>query len=859
MSTPPSFADVLNRYVSRSLYTAGQLHLLTRVPEDTIVNWLKGRVRKPRNWQELVKIAKALHLSMEEADMLLQAAGHPPIRRLRKSSCGDKERALLKPWSEQEQDTPDDATQMPPRPLSSRDDEVPDTTIPSLPGLTTSFIGRVRELETLRSLVYSDEVRLLTLAGPGGVGKTRLAMQAATHVFAGFRRRIIFVPLASTDDPELVIPTIAQAISIQDGSPRTMIERLSRHLDDIQALLILDSFEHLLAAAPQIAALLAAANRLKILVTSRTVLRLSGEHEFVVPPLTVPDLQQIQSLESLQQNEAVQLFVARAQAKQHNFALTKQNARAVAEICQRLDGLPLAIELAASQIKVLVPSELLRQINRRFDILIGGGYDVPERHRTLQAALDWSFDRLTPSQQLTLAQLSVFCGSFTLAAVESVCSVVPEQNAGAGQVRDQVIALLEQSLVRRVPDANDIACFDMLEIIRAYATDRLQETGQADRAHHRHARYYADIAEQAADALGGPQQNWWLTRLEHMHDDLRTALQWTIRHDALSTAARIAIALWRFWFMHGHVHEGRSWIGQILLHEDQLEDILHAKLLNVAGILAHVQGDFAQAQRFHEGSLLLRRKICDQQGIAASLSNLGLIAEVQGDHSRAIELHTESLSIEQALGNSAGIADSLNNLGNALQAHGDYAQATACYEASLVIRRELGDTQAIAASLHNLGDIAYQRGDLIEAHIRFEESLIVWRELEDSWSLARTLANLCVVELERGDHEAAYTHIKESLRLLQKIEDKHEIASCLIRFAGVCCNRGDFSRAARLFGAAEALRKTLDVPILPGDHDQYERDVARTRTNLSRAEFARLWASGQMLSLPQIIQYALEG
>ena len=684
----------------------------------------------------------------------------------------------------------------------------------NLPAQTTPLIGRADAIRAIREHLANARVRLLTLSGVGGTGKTRLALQAAADMVDEFEHGVFFVPLAALSESALVLPAIANACGVREAAGRPLQEQLQDYLREKQMLLVLDNFEQVIDGAPRVSELLTAAPRLKVLVTSREVLRLSGEKDYPVSPLSLPDPKRLPSLEQLAQSEAVALFIERAVAVKPRFTITNENAPAVAEICHRLDGLPLAIELAAARTRVLPPQRLLAELSHRLTFLRGGARDLPARQKTLRGAIDWSHDLLTGDEQRLFRRLAVFVGGCALEAIEAVCNIEDDLN-----VLETVESLVGKSLVNEA-EAHGEPRFAMLETIREYARERLTAGGDEERVRERHRDYFLALAEEAEPKLIGAEQAEWLQRLEDEHQNLLAGLNWSLAEAGVEGGLRLCAALQRFWWTRGHLAEGQEWCARVLSKAGPDQRTRErANVLNAAGVLAFYQGDYPAARVRHEESLAIRRQLGDRRGVAESLSNLGTAARAQSDIVSARALHEESLAIRRELGSRGNIARSLNNLGNVALDQGDFPAARALYEESLAITRELGDRWSIANSLNNLGDVVYAQGDYSAAGALHQESLVMVRELGDPKGIALSLQTLAAAVAALGSHV----------------------------------------RAARIWGAAERLREEIGSPVPSNDRPRYDQRVDEARVALGDgAAFDRAWQEGRALTLEQAIELALE-
>ncbi len=739
-----------------------------------------------------------------------------------------------------------------------------DTLPNNLPLQPTPFIGREREVETVRQRLGQPEVRLLTLTGPGGTGKTRLALQVAADLLDAFPDGVFFVNLAPLTDHALVPSAIAAILGVTEVAGQPLDATLKRFLHDKHLLLLLDNFEQVLPAAPLVTELLAAAARLTVLLTSRAVLGLYGEQDIVVPPLALPDLQHLPPLERLSQYEAVRLFIERAQAAKADFTITNENAPAVAEICHRLDGLPLAIELAAARIRLLPPQALLQRLSSRLKFLTGGGRDLPARQQTLRGAIAWSYSLLDAPEQQLFARLAVFAGGRTLEAVEAVCNAEGDLEM---DVLDGVASLVDKSLLRPEAGAGSEARFVMLETIQEYAWERLEASGEAEGVRQRHAAYFRQVAEAAETEQNGVQWPRWLERLEAEHVNLRTALLWSLESGAIDIGLHLAAALSGFWSMRGYLSEGRRWLNAVLARVGASEpgsprplalNQAVAKALVGAGHLAWLQGDYVVARRQLEESVDLWRGLGDTHGLAFALHILGHVANDQRDYVAAQALFEESLRRYQALGDTLGGLPLRGDLGLIAYHQGDYRAARGHFEQSLPLYRAEGLQENVVVTLRGLGDLARLAGDYERAAALYEESLEVSEALRADPHIASARHKLAHVAHQRGNYPHMYALLAASLRVQRELGNKQGIAECLAGLGGWATAAQRPMRAARLFGATDALITTDGVPLAPADHAEHARDLAAVRSQLDEAAWQTAWAEGRAMSLEQAIAYALE-
>jgi predicted ATPase/DNA-binding CsgD family transcriptional regulator len=759
----------------------------------------------------------------------------------------------------------------------------------------TPLIGREHEVAQACTLLRRSEVRLLTLTGTGGIGKTRLGLEVTTKLTHDFANGIYFVPLAPLSDPELVVPTIAQTLGIKESGEKPLLDLLKMSLRDKHLLLFLDNFEQVVTTAPRLSDLLTICPRIKMLVTSRAPLHVSGEHEFPVPPLATPDLKQLPESETLSEYSAVALFLERAQMIRPDFQVNSTNAHTIAEVCVRLDGLPLAIELAAARIKLLPPHALLARLGQRLAVLTSGARDVPARQQTLRNTIAWSYNLLDAQEQRLFQRLSVFAGGCTLEAIEAVCAAFGDEE---GTVLDAVASLIDKSLLQQTEQEGEQPHLVMLETIREYGLECLIANGEMEASRQAHADYFLRLAEEAEPEFEGPQQVMWLERVEREHDNLRAALWWSVEQGetgySMEMALRLSGALKLFWVVRGHWSEGRKALKRVLAGSKGAGASMRAKALGAAGYLAFDQGDLDRAEALHEESLALCRELGDTRGIAHNLNLLGRVAmdrsnytaarlleeealalfrEVdaklgiassleilasvaldQGEYVRARSLGEESLALSREVGNKRGSAAALWLLARVIFfSQGDQTAVRPLLEESLALSKELGDKANVAYSLLMLGFVAIFQGETATARSLLEENLTLFRELGDRRGIALGLYGLGWVALGQGDYVRARALYEESLAIPRELDNQWYSALFLEGLAGAVFLQGQPAWAARLWGVAEALRDALGVPIPPVVRIMYEQTVAAARAQLGEETFAATWAEGRMMTLEQAL------
>ncbi len=763
----------------------------------------------------------------------------------------------------------------------------------SLPVPLTSLVGREQEMAQICAWLHRPEVPLLTLTGAGGVGKTRLALAVAQHVLDDFPDGVYFVALAPVSDPERVTATIAQALGLWEASDRPLLEQLLEYLREKHLMLLLDNFEQVAAAAPQLTDLLTSCPHLSVLVTSRAALHLSGEHEFVVSPLAVPDLVQLPVLADLAHVATVRLFVERAQAVKANFQLTEANAHTIAAICVHLDGLPLALELAAARIKLLPPQALLKRLSHRLDLLTGGAHDLPSRQQTLRNTIQWSYDLLSPQEQGLFRRLSVFVGGCTLEAAGAVCRWNSSLTPG---VLDAVASLLDKSLVQQTEQEDEEPRLLMLATIREFGLECLQRHGELKDARQAYALYYLALAETTQQRLFGSEQGAWLNQMEREYENLQAAIDWFIEDDEIETVLRCGTALWPFWWMHGHLNEGRAVLERVFTTPPPLAPAVQAMALTGAGILIGEQGHYRQARALCEQGLALFRELQNARGIITALWMLGRVAYNLGESATARALGEEALSIAQQTHDPWGLAAAQEVLTATAIDMWEPEEAHTHAEDYLTAAHEAGDTRAIARALLHLGAVCYISGDLAGGFILIQECLVRSREVGDARNMAYALLHLGYITILQGDYtsglarleeglthaqrvgdrepllwvhtgqalasfgqghyQEARTRLEESLSILRQWDYRYQsfLVLCLGLLGGVAVALGMPTWAARLWGMVEALGGTGGSAVLPIVGQLSEPFKSAARAQLGLQAFQAALAEGRALSLEQVLE-----
>jgi predicted ATPase/transcriptional regulator with XRE-family HTH domain/Flp pilus assembly protein TadD len=728
-----------------------------------------------------------------------------------------------------------EASVPPPRLALSGQEQGTGSPVPTnVPSPLTRLIGRDEEAAAIQALVLRADVRLITIVGAPGIGKSRLATHVAAVVAPAFPEGVWYVPLEPISEAELVVPAIAKALGVKESTGQPLLQSLRDFLRQRRLVLLLDNFEHLLEAAPAVAEILTSCPGVKVLATSRAGLHIRGEWLWPVSPLAVPGNRQQVELTTAARFPAVELFVDRARAVQPTSTLTAANVGDVCRICADLDGLPLAIELVAARSRTLAPAELVDRLGDRLALLTDGPRDLPPHQRTLRGTIDWSYHLLSPVEQVVFAWLSVFVGGCSLRAAEQLVGAADLPLPAA----DAVAALADKNLLRIEGGPDGQRYVVMLATIREYAQERLAGSGDEARVRDRWAAFYLELAQTATEQLGGEQQGRWLRQLDAEQHNLRAVLGWYTEHGNTGDALRMIAASWRFWHIRFRQAEGLRWVEQALAMPDNPDEGARAQVLCGAGWLALDQYDRALADTFFSESLTAYRKLGDQRGMAGALHGVGTVALADGDAEQGASLFQESLHRYRGSGDEEGVAWSLDHVGSATMELGDYALAEQHFAEGLVIFRHLRHNWGMALALHHLGLSALALGRYADAHRQFDEALAIFTELDNSWGIAICLLYQGHVALGSGEHETAAGYFRQALQASSAQADRPGAARALAGLASLAVSKGNLEQAARLFRRAETLAEASGIRMNPATRARYEHDTELVRGVLDNAQDA---------------------
>jgi predicted ATPase/tetratricopeptide (TPR) repeat protein len=728
----------------------------------------------------------------------------------------------------------------------------------NLPAQVTSFVGREAEIKSIKNLLEGQTVRLLTLTGPGGTGKTRLSLQVASRLLSLFRDGVFFISLAEAHEPALVISKIAELLGVREGGSQSLFEGVKNYLRNKQLLLILDNFEQVLDAAPVVTELLESAPQLKVLVTSRVLLNLHGENEYPVPTLQLPESDSSIHATQLADYEAIQMFVDRAKAANPHLDINDRNAPIIADICRRLDGLPLAIELAAARVKMLSPEKLLSLLNSRIELLIGGGRDMPARQQTLRNTLEWSMQLLNAQDQALFARLGVFMGGFSLESAQEICQLkdAPELDIFQG-----VESLLNNSLVKlEYPDTPEPR-FRMLETIREFASEKLAERGELEALQHRHAQYLINKMYEVQPLFSTREADRGLAWVDHEHDNLRAALGYCFKDDSLIWLAPwLMMAMNWPWYRRGFLSEGRDWANRLLqtsIAQEQM--IIRCYALWCSGAMAMWQGDLNHALSVLEEAVVIAKSLEEPMMVAVTLLFLGTTQVNRGEDKTALKYLQEARELYEQLAMPWYQAITLVHMGNASLGMGDSNKARAYLDQANSISQQIGENWLNSFILNNYGEVARTDGDYQKAQEYYEQSERLLISMGDKGDLARLVHNLGCVARHTGSLSEAEDRFKESLGMFIKLGNQRGMAECLASLAGLWTEQGQFERAAKMLGAAQALLEQTGAEWWPADRGEVERNLETVEQSLLQAQFDSAWESGTKMNLGAAIAYANEG
>jgi predicted ATPase len=717
----------------------------------------------------------------------------------------------------------------------------------NLPAQVTQFVGRDEEVAEVCELLNQESVRLLNFTGPGGTGKTRLSLQVSSKVLDRFEDGVFFVSLENIDDPELVVSKTAEVLGVREGGSQPLMEILKGYLKNKHMLLVLDNFEQLTEAAPVVTQFLSDAPKIKIIITSRALLNLRGEYEYPVPPLKLPELDGRKTLEELTEFEAVRLFANRAKAANHRFELDEKNAPVIAKICARLDGLPLAIELAASRVKLFPPETILERLGERLDLLTGGALDLPERQRTLRDTIDWSYSLLSKDLQTLFARLGIFVNGFSLEQAEKICKLDEEQSL---EVVDGIAVLINNSLLIQVDSVWGQPRFMMLDTIRDFALEQLEKAGESLLIQRQCIHYFTNKMNEVFLYYSTNESEGALAWVEAEHDNLRASMSWCLKDPQSQINAPFLVSplIW-FWYRRGFLTEGRTWVKRVLslpTVQESLEG--RALTLFLSGALAMWQSDLKTALPIIEEAVILGKQVENPFYLSMTLLFNGTILVNQGKDELALPLLEEARTMYSQIGMAWDQAVTTVHMGNAALGLGDVDKAQTYLDEAQELGKDIDEPWFKSFLLNNRGEVARVKGDYQSAQAYYEESEALLRAMGDKGDLARLVHNLGYVALHQGDHKKAEASFAESLAMFQKLGNQRGIAECISGLAGLSANQEEFERGAKMMGFAEVLLQGTSAAWWPADRGEIDRAVSAIKDGLEKEKFESHWQSGETMA-----------
>lgn len=816
-----AMAAELGRHMRRRGYDPVRLASETGVSRASIYRWLRGDVTRPYHGEGILRVANVLELNKVEANRLLRAFQQASIDQLA-ASLTSEQLPLLRRWTTHTRN--------------------------NLPADLTSFVGREEETLEIASLLCRGDVRLVTLTGPGGAGKTRLGLRVANELHDVFPDGIFCVSLATVNDPALVLQTIARTLEVRDVAGQSTDERLAGYLRERRVLLMLDNMEQVVDAGPEVVALLQQAGQVKALVTSRAPLHVSGEFERPVPLLELPGTDA--SLKETRASPAVALFAVRAEAVDPDFGLTRRNAASVARICERLDGSPLAIELAAARCRRFSPEELLQRFPSLLDLGADGPRDVSQRQRSLRATIDWSYELLSPEARTLFRRLAVFSGGWTVDAAVAVC----------GELDGALSELSEASLIVRSASQR----YGMLETIREYAQERLSASGEEADRWQQHALYFLILAEARVPYIPQTRQPSWLERVDQEHDNFRSALGWATSQEHAELTLRLAGALWPYWHEYGHFREGKRWLEMAIAVGDGLPRRWLGSVLTGALTLSYSLGELTQAQAYGEAALVVWHEIGNQHGPALVLLYLGLIRSLSGDYLEALELYKESLGLWTSIDQPLGVALCKAEMGMLLSTIGQFGAAEAALAEAHALYEKEQDPGGLTRAYLDRGLTALLQFDLVKAIDLLQQGIEMSRQLGENYHLHSGLYYLGIALCFASEDDAtlldtALVHLSESVRLKHAAGDKYGLSYALLGFAAVAHRQGQAARSATLCGAVVSIQKRTGIVMNPAVQAIYNHEIQTVRDQLTESEFNTAFAAGEEMTVDEAAQFALGG